>query len=99
MLEDFTKENEDKDEVELLGQETYEQFNFWKGQNGIKYEINSVKLGMKLLTLGIVGIHKGRHTKRGDTKIFNIKQLKKHYKIGLLIELPKVANDEVDEER
>lgn len=97
-LEDFTRYNENQEEVELLGQDAYGLFNCWKAENGIKYDINAVKLGMKISTLGIVGIHKGRHTKKGATKLFNIPQLKKHYGIGLLIELPKNANDEVDEE-
>jgi hypothetical protein len=37
--------------------------------------------------MNIDGIKKGIHTKKGWTKIFDIKKLKKHFGIGCLIEL------------
>ena len=88
-LESFTREhmNDDKECIELLGSEIYELFKKWCGENGIKYEINVFKLGVKLINMKIHGIYKGKHTKKGETKIFNITELKNTLKIGCLIEL------------
>jgi hypothetical protein len=35
----------------------------------------------------INGVSKGRHTNKGDTKIFNIFELKAAFKLGCLVEL------------
>lgn len=84
-LYDFTVQNMDKNEIKLSGTEAFEKFNDWIIENGIEYNINSVKLGVRLNNLGIDGIEKGPHTKKGATKIFNIEKLKKHFKICELI--------------
>ena len=59
----------------------------WCNENGIKYEINVFKLGVKLINMKLHGVSKGRHTKKGETKIFNITELKKTLKIGCIIDL------------
>ena len=86
-LESFTREhiNDCNECIELFGAEIYKLFTMWCGDNGIKYDINSVKLGVKLTNMNICGIHKGKHTKKGDTKIFNINELKTTFKLGCLI--------------
>jgi hypothetical protein len=88
-LESFTREhmNDDKECVELLGSEIYELFKNWCGENGIKYEIDCRKLGIRLTNMKINGIYKGNHTMKGETKIFNITELKKTLKIGCIIDL------------
>jgi len=95
-LEDFTRRNIDNETVEMLGRDTYADFNVWKGKNNITYDTNVVKLGVSLFNLQIKNaITKGRHTKSGDTKYFNISILKKHYGLGLLINL---NNDNFDDD-
>ena len=88
-LECFTREhmNDSKVCIELLGTEIYELFKQWSNSNGIKYDINAVKLGVKLINMKINGISKGRHTRNGDTKLFNISELKNSFKLGCLIDL------------
>jgi hypothetical protein len=85
-LKDFVTTCSD-DQVEFLGSHTYQSFNAWKDRMGVKYEINSLKLGVQLSNLGIPGILKGRHTNKGTTKIFDIKQLKKHFGVDCLVQL------------
>lgn len=51
----------------------------------IKYEIDSRKLGVRLTNMKIHGIYKGKHTMKGETKIFNIAELKKHLKLDVLL--------------
>lgn len=88
-LESFTREhmNDDKECIELLGSEIYELFKNWCGDNGIKYEINAVKLGVKLINMKISGVSKGRHTVKGATKFFNISELKIYFNLGCLINI------------
>jgi phage/plasmid-associated DNA primase len=88
-LESFTREhmNDDKECIELLGIEIYELFKIWCGENGIKYEIDTRKLGVRLTNMKINGIYRGKHTNKGETKMFNITELKKTLKIGCMIDL------------
>lgn len=85
-LRDFTIENHKKESVELLGIESFTLFNEWLTERKIPYDINCVKLGVRLANMKISGIKKGRKTKKGDTKIYDITELKKHFKIGALVE-------------
>ena len=86
-LESFTREHNDVEIIELFGIEIYELFKSWCSENGIKYEIDSRKLGVRLTNMKINGIYKGKHTNKGETKLFNIAELKKTFKIGCIIEL------------
>jgi len=96
-LIDFTTENDDKEEVENLGVETYNEFKNWCVNNGLEnYNTTCLKLGVKLTNMNINGISKGKHTNKGYTKIFNIKKLKKHFGIGVLDILIKKVNDDVE---
>jgi hypothetical protein len=54
--------------------------------NNIKYDTTSLKFAVNLKNLKIEGVEKGRHSKKGATKIFNINMLKKHFKLGCLVE-------------
>ncbi len=75
------------DDIELLGIDIFNRFEYWKKQNGMeKYEMTCVKLGVRLINMKIKGVYKGKKTKRGDTKIFKIEELKQHYKIGDVID-------------
>ena len=87
-LESFTREHDDTESIiELFGIEVYELFKNWCSDNGIKYEIDSRKLGVRLTNMKINGIYRGKHTNKGETKIFNITELKKTLKIGCIIDL------------
>lgn len=76
-LESFTREHSNESTIELLGTQIYELFIEWCRLNGIKYEIDSRKLGVRITNMKINGISKGRHTMNGETKIFDIELLKK----------------------
>ena len=86
-LESFTREhtNDENDCIELLSCEIYELFKQWCNVNGIKYDMNTVKLGVKLINMKIKGISKGRHTSKGDTKFFIISELKSFFQFGCII--------------
>jgi len=88
-LEDFTRRQSflGKDKVERIGTETFGDFEDWRKTNNVAYDTTPLKLGVSLSNLQIKGgIEKGKHTKKGETKIFNISTLKIHFNIGLLID-------------
>lgn len=88
-LDSFTREhmNDDNKCIELLGSEIYRLFKEWTYSNGITYEINTVKLGIKLINMRIKGVYKGNHTIKGDTKLFKIDELKNYFQLGCVIKL------------
>jgi len=94
-LEDFTTRHLNDEIVEMLGKETYADFNVWKGKNNITYDTTPLKLGVSLSNIQIKNaITKGRHTMNGDTKYFNIPVLKQHFNLGLLINLNENNDDD-----
>lgn len=81
-LEDYTREKWGHFEsTQLTGYEILRSFEFWKDRNFIKYDISALKLGVRLTNMKIPGISKGGHTRKGETKIFNLQQLAEFYKI------------------
>jgi hypothetical protein len=48
------------------------------------YKLSSIQFGVRLKHLNINGINIGKHTKKGNTKSFNIALLKKHFGMGCL---------------
>lgn len=86
-LEFFTRENNDKETLTLSSGRIFELFNDWKEYNKVAYEVSNVKFNLRLTNLKIEGIEKGIPTKKGKTKIFDIAKLKKHFKIGCMIQL------------
>lgn len=88
-LKCFVMENLDTEQeiIELLGSEIYERFKSWCSKNGVCYEISSLKLGVTLINMKITGLYKGKHTKMGETKIFNLNELKRILNIGCIIDV------------
>jgi putative DNA primase/helicase len=93
-LEAFTIEHHKKESVELLGVEACKLFKNWCKSNGINYDIDARKLGVRMKNLKISGIEKGRHTNKGETKKFDINKLKDHFKIGCLIDYDDDDNEQ-----
>ena len=96
-LEHFTRENINEEQVEMLGKETFAEFDGWRRENNITYETTPLKLGVALSNLQINGgINKGRHTSKGESKYYNIPILKKYFNIGLMIEIDDDDDDDTD---
>ena len=89
----FVLQHSDEKIVEKLGCEMFTMFCRWKDKNKIVYELNSIKLSLKIKQLKLNGITKGKHTKEGNTILYDIDVLKKHFGIGCLVEL-KEKDDE-----
>jgi len=90
-------DNWNKENVEMLGSETYDSFKEFCKSNNITFEINAVKLGVRIKNMNIDGIEKGKHTKRGETKLYVIEKLKKHFGLGCLILESSDDDNQLDE--
>ena len=92
-LEDFTLQHINEEKVELLGKDIFILFESWKKENNVAYDTTPLKLGISLSNLQTKGgIIKGRHTKHGETKFFNIPILKTHFKIQCLVDVESINN-------
>jgi sporulation protein YlmC with PRC-barrel domain len=80
-------QNEDVEYLKLGGENQYKLFQEWCEKNGIKYETSSIKMGLAIKRLKIDGIITGFRTNKGNETHYHIEKLKKHYKIGCMIEL------------
>lgn len=98
-LKAFTMKHHKEEEIELLGENSYKQFVAWCAEFESEYKINLKQFGVRLTNLRLKGIVKGKHTNRGETKIFKIKLLKEHFRIGCLIDVGKDEDDVLDEEK
>lgn len=83
-LKQFTYDNQQKETVELKGEEILKNFNEWKLENEIEYNCNSMKLMVRLARLKIPGIEKHKTNSYNKT-VFDIKLMKKHFGIGCLL--------------
>jgi hypothetical protein len=79
-LEAFTIANKDKEQVVLSSKAVFEQFNQWKEENNVDYNVSSIKFGVQLKMLKMRDAIQLEPVGRRD-KIFNIKMLKEYYKI------------------
>ena len=70
--------------VEMLSKELYDQFMSFTLAHNIEYSTTPLKFAVKLANLKINGFEKGRHTKKGETKMMDIDKIKKHFKIGFV---------------
>jgi hypothetical protein len=84
-LRDYVLDKKNE-QIELLPTQIFSLFENWKERNGVKYDMNSIKLGVQISNMNIPGILKGKHTNKGNTKIFNVKAIKKHFGIGCLVQ-------------
>ena len=80
-LKDFTLEHYYDTTIEIIDKNQYEIFKEWCKKCGIEYNLTSIQFGVKLKRLEIPGILNGKHTNKGNTKIFNFNKLKEHFKL------------------
>ena len=98
-LKAYVLDNYYETEIELLGKALFDSFKEWCKKCGVEYNLNLQAFGVRLKRLNINGIEKGKHTNKGETKIFNISKLKDHFKFGDIVVETKTDTDlQLDEE-
>jgi hypothetical protein len=80
-LEDFARENIHKADDEMTGSDAYNKFNIFIDKCGIQYNTTRQKLGVILSNMKLPFIKKGKHTMKGDTKIYDLVMMREYYKI------------------
>jgi hypothetical protein len=86
----------DKTNPELLGKEQYDLFNEWCRKCNIDYKVTMQAFGVRLKRLNINGIEKGKHTNKGYTNIFIIKNLRDYFKLNI-VQTEENTDEEVDD--
>jgi len=80
-LKDFVIENYYETSVELIGKAQFDLFKDWCKKCSFEYNLSSIQFGLRLTRLNLKGIQKGKHTNKGETKIFDITKLKEELKL------------------
>ncbi len=85
----LTSKYSDNDILELVMNDVLKLFLEWCSENNISPNsspatnfdstMTSAKLGRNIQVLKISGITKGSHTRKGNTNIYNIKDIKAHF--------------------
>ena len=81
-LEELARENSHVTDIEMTGTDTYNRFNTFIEKCGIQYNTTRQKLGISLTNMKFPFIKKGKHTDRGDTKIYDLVMMREYYKIN-----------------
>jgi phage/plasmid-associated DNA primase len=84
-IKSFVLDNYYEISVELLGKTQYDLFKEWSNKCGIDYNVTLQAFGLRMKRLNITGIEKGKHTNKGETKIFKIIQLRNHFKMNDIV--------------
>ena len=85
---DYATENSECDSpIELIGQVQYTLFIEWCKRCGFEYKISSIQFAVRLKRLSIPCITQGRHTKSGNTLMFDIPAILKHFNISTITEI------------
>jgi hypothetical protein len=80
-LIDFIYANSDREIITYQSIDVYKLFVEWCKNNNPDFKITSIQFSIKIKQLNIKGIQKGVHNRHGETKIFNINELKKNFNL------------------
>ena len=64
-----------------------------ENEQGLR-DVCGIRALIKSADINICGIEKGRHTNKGETKLYNIELLKKHFQIENVEEMDELDTDE-----
>lgn len=73
---------------EGFSRDIYKFFCKWRDQNGEVFDTTPLKMGVNIKNLRLKGVYKGKATNTGLMMLFNLTELKKHFNLGCLIDLP-----------
>jgi hypothetical protein len=79
-IKDMINKHSEDITIELLLDDVSKLFTEWRNSKNLTYEIDNTNLGVLIYHLKINGITKGKRKNTGNTKRFNIKQIKEYFK-------------------
>lgn len=74
-------ETASKDKLELVSKDIYNAFQEFCNSNNIEYNTTVQKLSTSINLLNIDGISAGKHTNKGNSKLFDITKIKSHFQL------------------
>lgn len=84
-MKDFVLENYyAKEPIKLYGKEILGLFNTWLKKCGMEYGCNLQAFGLRLKNLKIAGVTKGNHSNKGESNLFDIPTMIKHFKLDAI---------------
>jgi hypothetical protein len=86
-IEFIAIEFHDKKEMDCYGEDQYVLFKKWNEKNGYNYESSAIKLAIGIKRLNLPGVQSSIKGKFGNKTVYNIDELKKHFKIGCQIDV------------
>jgi hypothetical protein len=95
-IKSLVLENYYEEKVEISDKSQYEMFTEWSKKCGLEFKISSIQFGVRMKRLNISGVEFGKHTNKGNTRIFNIPLLKDFFKLTGEIEIE--PEQELDKE-
>jgi hypothetical protein len=82
-LIDLCETSNPTDKLEFVAKEVFEQFTSFCESNNIESYLTTQKLSTSINLLNLDGISAGKHTNKGNTKIFDISKLRKHFQLDV----------------
>lgn len=92
-LEDFTKRNSESGVDVFSSKALFTDFSLFVKKDTFK----SQTFGIRIINIVPNGISKGKHTRDGETKVFNWKVLREHYKTECLIDEDDLSQASTDD--
>jgi len=84
-LKSFILDNYYEISVEKHGKDLFDLFIAWCKKCKLEYNLTLQAFGVRMKRLNISGIEKGKHTNKGETKIFKIVKLRNHFELNDII--------------
>ena len=84
-IKSFVLDNYYESEVEILDKTQFILFNEWCKKCNIDYKVSSIQFGVRMKRLNINGIEIGKHTNKGNTRIYKIHQLKNYFNLNDIV--------------
>ncbi len=91
-LKAFVLQNSSEKEINMNSSDIYSSFNKWVSKNCPDYKLTNVQFGVRLKNLKVTGVSKGKPTKKGETKTFDIVELLKHFKLECVLDIDDIDN-------
>jgi hypothetical protein len=84
-IKSFILDNYYEISVEKHGKDLFDLFIAWCKKCKLEYNLTLQAFGVRIKRLNISGIEKGKHTNKGETKIFKIVELRNHFDLNDIV--------------
>tara|TARA_R110000868_G_scaffold219194_3_gene470029 strand:- start:81 stop:2276 length:2196 start_codon:yes stop_codon:yes gene_type:complete len=97
-VKSFVLDNYYETEIEKYSKDLFVLFNEWCKKCNIEYKVNNIQFGVRMKHLNIPGIEKGKHTNKGDKKVFKIQILRNYFDLNNIADIDLTKDEDTDME-